>query len=74
MYSRKKYNQGRINKSIGQSVDPTSIPTFICPHCGLVKTVNNPYVELTIIDNGKLFMYNKLCGSCAELLKAWVKG
>jgi hypothetical protein len=74
-YGRRKY--GRLNKPIEQPaevvVDNSSIPTFVCPHCGLIKAINTPYVELSALENGKIFIYTKMCGSCAELLKAWLR-
>jgi hypothetical protein len=71
MYGQRRYQ--RPNKPVEQPVVDNSVPTFLCPHCNQVKTINNPYVELSALENGKLFMYTKMCSSCAELLKAWLK-
>jgi transcription elongation factor Elf1 len=72
MYGRKRY---RRNKSVDKSVaiPESAIPTFLCPRCGSIKNINMPHIEITALEKGKLFLYTKLCGSCAELLKTWLK-
>lgn len=71
MYGKKRYRA--LNKPVEQPVVDNSVPTFVCPHCKLLKTIDMPHVELTALDNGKLFMYTKLCSPCAEILKTWIK-
>jgi hypothetical protein len=70
MYGKKRY--GRVNKPIEQPVD-NSIPTFFCEHCKQIKTINMPHIEITALDNGKLFMYTKMCKGCSELLVKWMR-
>ena len=73
MYGNRRYQ--RINKPVEQpAIVDNSVPTFLCPHCNQVKTINNPYIELSALDNGKIFIYTKMCAPCSELLKAWIKG
>ena len=71
MYGKRKYS--RISKPVEKPVDPTSIPNFVCPHCGQVKTINMSHIDITALDNGKLFMYAKMCMPCALLLQQWMK-
>lgn len=73
MYGHRRY--GRTSKPVEQptEIDPASIPTYLCGHCRAVKTTNNPYIELTVLENGKLFMYTKICKDCSKLLQGWMK-
>lgn len=68
-YGRRRY--GRIDKSV-PLLPPSAIPTFICPHCGKVKSIAAPYIEVTALDKNKLFLYSKVCGDCAKLLQDWM--
>jgi transcription elongation factor Elf1 len=71
MYGNKRYRQ--LKKIVEQPVD-SSAPTFVCPHCKRVKTLNIPHIEITALENNEIFLYTRMCQCCAELLKAWVKG
>lgn len=70
-YGRRKY--GRLNKEIKPVIDPYSIPTYVCGHCGKVKSTANPFVELTGLQGGQLFIHAKICGDCSKLLQEWNK-
>lgn len=69
MYGKRLY--GRKDKL----VEPlqSDEPTFVCEKCRGIKTLNNPYIEITALEKQQLFMYTRLCASCAELLKVWLK-
>ena len=60
MYGRQKYR--RLNRERPAE----SIPTFVCPRCGGIKSLNMPYTELSIIENGKSICYTKLCKECSD--------
>jgi hypothetical protein len=72
MYGRKRYGR---NKPVDQSVaiPESAIPTFLCPRCGSIKNINMPHIEITALEKGKLFLYTKLCETCAKLLREWLK-
>ncbi len=68
-YGKRKY--GRLNKEIKPVIDPYSIPTFVCGHCGKVKSTANPFLELTALQAGKLFAHVKICDDCTKLFQQW---
>lgn len=71
MYGRRRY--GRRNQDTPKDVSPTAIPTFLCPRCKKIRSTAVPFVELTILDKGKLLLYNKLCDMCNKALQEWMK-
>jgi hypothetical protein len=72
MYGKRRYQ--RINKSVEPPVDSSSIPTYICGRCKVLRNINTPFSEFSLLENSKLICYTKLCGCCSELLKTWIKG
>jgi hypothetical protein len=71
MYGRKKYQ--RVNKPIEQPAVDSSIPTYQCGRCKVLRTINTPFSELSLLENKQSICYTKLCQCCTELLKAWIK-
>jgi hypothetical protein len=70
MYGRKKYGRPNLPPAVTPAQD-TSIPTFVCLKCGRNKSTANPFIELSAVQDGKLFIYSKVCEDCAKLLKDW---
>lgn len=71
MYGQRRY--GRNQKETPKEVSPSAIPTFLCPRCNKVKSTAAPFTELTVLDKGKLLLYNKLCDDCSKALQEWMK-
>ncbi len=71
MYGRRRY--GRIKDGKQEQIPPSATPTFLCPRCNKAKSTAAPFVELTVLDKGKLLLYNKLCELCSKELQDWMK-
>lgn len=71
MYGRRSYNKSI--KPVEQPKVNNSIPTYICGKCKVVKNLSVPFSELSLIENTKLIVYTKVCGSCTELIKTWIR-
>ncbi len=69
MYGRRKYGR----KIVEQQSDVTAVPTFICPRCNQIKTINTPHIEFSALENGKIFIHAKVCELCSKALKEWFK-
>jgi ribosomal protein S27AE len=70
MYGKKKF------RPVANAVEKaaSNIPTYICGKCKIVKAINVPFSEVSIVEKEKPVFYHKLCGTCGDLLRAWVKG
>ena len=71
MYGKRKY--GRIKPGQVEPIPASAIPTFHCPRCNKAKSTAAPFTELTVLDKGKLVLYNKLCEACSKALQEWMK-
>jgi len=71
MYGKRRY--GRLKQQEDQPAD-VSIPNFVCPKCKKIKPIDTPHIEITANEDGKLFMFTKLCGECTALLQEWMRG
>ena len=67
MYGKRRYS--RIEKEV--PVPPEAIPTYICGHCGKVKSTAAPFIDVTALEKGQLFVYTKICGDCSNLFRKW---
>lgn len=71
MYGNRKYS--RLNREV-KPVDPSAIPTFLCPRCNRAKSTATGFVELTAIDKDGLLLNHKICSDCIKSLQEWLKG
>lgn len=69
MYGHKKYRLNKVEQPVSDG-----IASYVCQKCKILKFVNSPFSELSLVENKQLICYTKICGSCTELLKAWIKG
>lgn len=69
MYGKKKFRPQ--TKPVEQV---NNVPTYLCGKCGVLKAINSPFSELSLVENKQAICYIKMCGSCTELLRTWIKG
>ena len=74
MYGRKKY--GRKDKSKEYTIDPGSLytnqPTYLCDHCKILKIIDST-MSCVSVQAGSVTNSFRLCASCVELLRIWIK-
>lgn len=67
-YGRRRY--GRTVRPVTPP-DPSSVPTFICSHCGKVKIQSEKTVTLTAVKNNSVFLSGRICEDCGKLFQEW---
>ena len=67
--SGRRYN--RLNKEVPVPITPAAIPTYVCGHCKKVKSTALPFIDITAMEKGKLFVYTKICDDCSKLFREW---
>lgn len=67
------YGSGRRYKRLNKQVPvtPQALPTYICGHCKKLKSAALPFIDITAMDKGQLFVYTKICGDCSKLFREW---
>jgi hypothetical protein len=65
-----KYGRSRVIQENVQSTPPC-VPTFICSHCGGIKTQSDKTITLTAVKNNAIFISGRVCEDCGKLLVQW---
>lgn len=77
MYGRKKYNQSRKLEQLAvPSVPSNNIPNYVCNKCKQIKFLppKDTQIQIVLVNEKESKMLYRICGSCAERLKNWIKG
>lgn len=72
MYGGKRKYGTKKAVAIPSPVPVEAQPTFICSKCKQLKNQKDGYLDIPIVELGRVTKIFRICNTCVLLLKMWV--